>query len=188
MKTPFDMTLPIETLYDQIENAVELANVGLTPYSAPQVVAVAYLLVVLTGQLDEACRDWKRTLIGHVPQANFKFYFGLTLKEPGEFQQTAQGIGFVPQNTNNATVVKEYAAETTEAIENLANTVVQNQSTVQHLTATNTSIKQYLMEANQKLTAVFETIASLLASGGDQANGLQPGGRVCGGGRGGRDG
>ena len=45
MKTPFDMTLPIETLYDQIENAVELANVGLTPYSAPQVVAVAYLLV-----------------------------------------------------------------------------------------------------------------------------------------------
>ena len=44
------------------------------------------------------------------------------------------------------------------------------------------------MEANQKLTAVFETIASLLASGGDQANGLQPGGRVCGGGRGGRDG
>ena len=33
MKTPFDTTLPIETLYDQIEDAVELADAELSGHS-----------------------------------------------------------------------------------------------------------------------------------------------------------
>ena len=31
MKIPFDVSLPIETLYDQIEDSVELADAGQTP-------------------------------------------------------------------------------------------------------------------------------------------------------------
>ena len=55
MKTPFDVLLPIKTLYDQIKDVVELANAGQTPYSAPQVVAMTYSLMFDIGQLTEAC-------------------------------------------------------------------------------------------------------------------------------------
>ena len=94
MKTLFDTSLPIETHYDQIKDAVELANAGLTPYSAQQVVAIAYSLVFATGQLTEACRDWKQTLIGHKTWSNFKINFGLGFKELRKSQQMAQGAGF----------------------------------------------------------------------------------------------
>ena len=41
MKTLFDVSLPIEILYDQIEDAVELVDAGQTPYRTPQFVAIA---------------------------------------------------------------------------------------------------------------------------------------------------
>ena len=86
MKTPFDVSLPIETMYDQIKDTVELADTGQTPYSAPQVVAIAYSLVFATGQLTEACRDWKRTPAPHKMWANFKMDFGLAFQELREYQ------------------------------------------------------------------------------------------------------
>ena len=81
MKTPFDVSQPIETMYDQVEDAMELADAGQTPYSAEQVVAIAYSLVFNTGQFTDACRDWKRTLPAYKTWANFKVDFGLAYKE-----------------------------------------------------------------------------------------------------------
>ena len=126
MKTPFDVSLPIGTMYDQFEDAVELVDAGQTPYIAPQFVTIAYSLVLGTGQLKEVCRDWKRTLAPRKTWANFKMDFGLAFQELRESQQTAQEEGFAPQNTNHVVVVEEYAAETAETIENLANAAVQN--------------------------------------------------------------
>ena len=123
-RAPFDVSLPIETLYDQIEDVVELADAGQTPYIAPQVVAIAYSLAFTTGQLTEACRDWKRTTATHKTWANFKMDFGLAFQELRESQQTAQGAVFAPQNANHAVVVEEYAAEAAETIEISANVVI----------------------------------------------------------------
>ena len=61
MKTLFNVSLSIETLYDQIEDDVELVDAGSTPYTTEQVVGIAYNLVFSIGQLTEACRYWKRT-------------------------------------------------------------------------------------------------------------------------------
>ena len=57
MKTPFDASLPIETLYDQIEDGIELADAEQTPYTEDQVVAFTYLLVFATGSFTDACRE-----------------------------------------------------------------------------------------------------------------------------------
>ena len=62
--------------------------------------------------------------------------------------------------------MEEYAAETAEAIENLANAAVKNQVTVQDLTTTNTTITQNLIKENQKLTEALATITALQANGG----------------------
>ena len=86
MITLFDTSLPIKTLYDQIEDAVELADAGLTPYSATQLVAIAYSLLFQPGQLTEACRYWKRTMPNHKTWANLRINFGLVFKELRESQ------------------------------------------------------------------------------------------------------
>jgi hypothetical protein len=67
-KSSYDQNLPIETLFDQIENSVDYAAAGLTPYSPEQVVAIAYQLVFATGMFLDYCKTWKR-------RANFKVYF-----------------------------------------------------------------------------------------------------------------
>ena len=67
-----NVSLPIETLYNQVEDAMELVDAGQTPYSAPQVVAIAYSLVFNTWKFKDACRDWKRTWFIHKTWANFK--------------------------------------------------------------------------------------------------------------------
>ena len=49
MKNPYDVNLPIDNLFKQIQLAVEFTTTGNTPYSPAQVLAVAYQLVFQTG-------------------------------------------------------------------------------------------------------------------------------------------
>ena len=86
LKIPFNTPQPIELLYNQIEDAVELSDAELIPYIAQQVVAIVYSLIFSTEQLTDACRDWKRTLSGHKTWANFNLDFRLTYKELRESQ------------------------------------------------------------------------------------------------------
>ena len=136
--------ITIKTLYDQIEDAVGLADAGLTMYTVQQVVTIAYLLVFLTDQLPEACLDWKQTTIEHKIRANFKIDFGVAFNDRA-------GDRLCPTNANHAIVVKDYAAETAVVIGDLTNVAVQNQATVQDLT-------QNLSEANEQLATALATI------------------------------
>jgi hypothetical protein len=102
-----------------------------------------------------------------------------------ELQQTAQGAGFAPQNANHTSVVQDYAAETAEAIEKLADAAVQNQTIVQNLTEANVTISRHLAEANQQLAAALTTIATFQAVIGSGNQVSRGGGRFGGTGRGG---
>ena len=59
-KKQWDTNQPFETLIDQIEDAIDFASAGQTPYSASQIVANAYNLVFNTGLYPEACRELRR--------------------------------------------------------------------------------------------------------------------------------
>jgi hypothetical protein len=43
-----------------MEDAMDLAAAGLTPYTPAQVRVNAYSLVFATGMFPETCRDWQR--------------------------------------------------------------------------------------------------------------------------------
>ena len=49
MRTQYDHQQPIETLFDHIEDAVNLAAAGEAPYSNAQIVSIAYNIVFSTG-------------------------------------------------------------------------------------------------------------------------------------------
>jgi hypothetical protein len=52
-KAPYDPNLPIEMLYTQIENGMDYAAAGLSPYSTEQVINNAFQLIYATGMFVE---------------------------------------------------------------------------------------------------------------------------------------
>jgi hypothetical protein len=58
LNTPYDPNLPIETLFQQIQDAQAFAVAGGQPYGAAMIVNVAYTLVFNTGLFHDACRAW----------------------------------------------------------------------------------------------------------------------------------
>jgi hypothetical protein len=60
MTAPINFQDPIETLFKQIEDGVCYANAGMQPYMEAQYVNIAFLLIVNTGAILDAFRDWQR--------------------------------------------------------------------------------------------------------------------------------
>ena len=57
MNQPYDPYTPIENLYEQIEQAVDLAATAGAPCNATQIVNVAYTIVFNTNVFQETCRE-----------------------------------------------------------------------------------------------------------------------------------
>jgi hypothetical protein len=75
MREPFDPTLPIATLFDQIESAVTFADAGNPTYNPEQVVSRAYLLILQPGMYPDACCDWRPRDLVDQTWPNFKASF-----------------------------------------------------------------------------------------------------------------
>jgi hypothetical protein len=60
MSAPINFQDPIETLFKQLEYWVRYANAGTQPYMEAQYVNIAFLLILNTGAIPDACRDWQR--------------------------------------------------------------------------------------------------------------------------------
>jgi hypothetical protein len=58
LNTPYDPNQPIETLFQQIQDARAFAVAGGQPYGAAMIVNVAYTLVFNTGLFPDACWAW----------------------------------------------------------------------------------------------------------------------------------
>jgi hypothetical protein len=60
MTAPINFQDPIKTLFKQIEDGDRYANAGAQPYMKAQYVNIAFLLILNTGAIPDACRDWQR--------------------------------------------------------------------------------------------------------------------------------
>jgi hypothetical protein len=58
MTAPINFQDPIETLFQKIEDGVRYAGNGLQPYMESQYVNITFLLILNTGAIPEACREW----------------------------------------------------------------------------------------------------------------------------------
>jgi hypothetical protein len=57
MTMPINFKDPIESLFKQIEDGVRYANSGMQPYMEAHYVNIAFLLILNTGAILDACRD-----------------------------------------------------------------------------------------------------------------------------------
>jgi hypothetical protein len=63
LNAPYDPNQPIETLFQQIQDARSFAVAGGKPYGAAMIFNVAYTLVFNTGFFLDACRAWQSRAI-----------------------------------------------------------------------------------------------------------------------------
>jgi hypothetical protein len=98
LNTPYDPNQPIETLFQQIQDARAFAVAGNQPYSAVMIINVAYTLVFNTGLFPDACRAWqsRATAVKMWPQS--KLDFATAHREFRLTNQTAQQSGLHTAN------------------------------------------------------------------------------------------
>jgi hypothetical protein len=152
LNTPYDPNLPIETLFQQIQNARPFAVAGGQPYGAAMIVNVAYTLVFNTGLFTDACRAWQSRAIAGKTWAQLKIDFATDHRELRQTNQTAQQSGFHSANMMIEQGRDESMQDTVDAIAQLATATASDRITVATLTTTNANLANQL-EATHALVA-----------------------------------
>jgi hypothetical protein len=89
LNAPYDPNQPIETLFQQIQDARAFAVAGGQPYGAAMIINVAYTLLFNTGLFPDACRALQSRAIAVKMWAQFKLDFATAHREFRLTNQTA---------------------------------------------------------------------------------------------------
>jgi hypothetical protein len=159
--TPYDPNLPIETIFQQIQDAQAFAVAGGHPYGAAMIVNVAYTLVFNTGLFPDACCAWQSRAIAGNTWAQFKIDFTTAHREFRLTNHTAQQYGFHSANMMNEQGRDDSMQDTVDAIAQLATATASDRGTVATLTTTNAKLVNQL-EAAQALIAQLKNEIAML--------------------------
>jgi hypothetical protein len=161
LKTPYDPNQPIETLFQQIQDARAFTVAGRQPYGAAMIINVAYTLVFNTGLYPDACRAWQSRAIAAKTWAQFKIDFATAHREFRLTNQTAQQSGFHSANMVIEQVRDRSMQDTAEAIAQLATATASDRGTVATLTTTNAKLATQLEAAHALIAQLKSKIATL---------------------------
>jgi hypothetical protein len=150
-----------QTLFDQIESAVEYADAGKRPYNPDQVVSRAYLLLLKTGLYSAACRDWRRCAIFTQNWPNVKAGFAEAHRDLRIIQTAAHAAGYQSANAAMDDLAADYRRETTQALDHLATATAADRTAVANITQANTSLSTQLGTATTSITAMKQLIGTL---------------------------
>jgi hypothetical protein len=161
LNTPYDPNQPIETLFQQIQDAPDFAVAGSQSYGAAMIVNVAYTLVFNTGLFPDACRAWQSRAIAAKTWAQFKIDFATAHREFRLTNQTTQQSGFHSANMMIEQGRDDSMQETAEAIAQLATATASDWGTVATLTTTNAKLANKLEAAHALIAQLKSEIATL---------------------------
>jgi hypothetical protein len=161
LNTPYGPNQPIETLFQQIQDARVFAVTGGQPYGAAMIINVAYTLVFNTGLYPHACRAWQSRAIAYKTWAQFKIDFATAHREFRLTNQTAQQSGFHSANMMIEQGRDGSMQDTAEAIAQLATATASDRGTVATLTTTNAKLATQLEAAHALIAQLKTEIATL---------------------------
>jgi hypothetical protein len=161
LDAPYNPNQPIETLFQQIQDARAFAVAGGQPYGAAMIVNVAYTLVFNTGLFPDACRAWQSRAIAGKTWAQFKLDFATAHSEFRLTNQTAHQSGFHSANMMIEQGRDETMQDTVDAITQLATATASDRGTVATLTTTNAKLATQLEAAQAQIAQLKNEIAIL---------------------------
>jgi hypothetical protein len=156
-----DPNQPIETIFQQIQDARAFAVAGGQPYGAAMIVNMAYTLVFNTGLFPDACWAWKSRAIAGNTWAQLKLDFATAHREFCLTNQTTQQSGFHSVNMMIEQGREEIIQDTADAIAQLATSTASDRGTVSTLTTTNTKLATQLDAAQAQIAQLKDEIAAL---------------------------
>jgi hypothetical protein len=161
LNTPFDPNQPIETLFEQIQDARAFAVAGGQPYGAAMIINVAYTLVFNTGFYSDACRAWQSRAIATKTWAQFKIDFATAHRKFRLTNQTTQQSGF--HSANMMIEQGRYGSmqDTAEEIAQLVTATASDCGTVATLTTTNAKLATQIEAAHALIAQLKSEIATL---------------------------
>jgi hypothetical protein len=161
LNTPYDPKQPIETLFQQIQDARAFAVAGSQPYGAVMIVNVAYTLVSNTGLFPDACRAWQSRAIATKTWAQFKIDVATAHREFRLTNLTAQQYEFHSANMMIEQGRDDYMQEKAVAIAQLVTATASNRGTVATLTTTNAKLAKQIEAAHALIAPLKSEIATL---------------------------
>ena len=114
MDTPFDQSGAIETYFNQIEDAVKLAEAGASPFTMVQITTKAFIQMFTTGIFKDECKAWNRLPPVACDWATFKLIFTAAAQDLQEMQAMSGNAGYANSVTTNL------MTQTSEALTALA--------------------------------------------------------------------
>jgi hypothetical protein len=161
LNTLYNPNQPIETLFQQIQDARSFAVAGGQPYGAAMIVNVTYTLVFNTGLFPDACRAWQSRAIAGKTWAQLKLDLATAHREFCLTNQTAQQSGFHRANMMIEQERDKTMQDTVDAIAQLATATASDCGTVATWTTTNAKLATQLEAAHAQIAQVKNEIATL---------------------------
>jgi hypothetical protein len=161
LNTPYDPNLPIETLFQQIQDPRAFTVAGGQPYGAAMIVNIAYTLVFNTGLFPDGCRAWQSRAIAAKTWAQFKIDFTTAHRDFRLTNQTAHQSSFQSANMMIEQGRDDSMQETAESIAQLATATASDRGTVATQTTTNAKLANQLEAAHTLIAQLKSEIATL---------------------------
>ena len=158
MKLPYDVTTPIETLYDQIEQAVDIAEAGHQPYTNAQVLTRTYNLILQTGMFTDACREWRAKPGTEKTWENFKIHFAQAHKDLRQQEETASKSGMHAANA----VLSSIQTDAQNAIQQLTNATMADRNQMSDLVHANNVMNNDLKGVQDAIRILQAQVAALM--------------------------
>jgi hypothetical protein len=161
LNTPYDPNPPIETLFQQVQDARAFAVAGGQPYGAAMIVKLAYTLVFNTRLFPDACRAWQSRVIAGKTWAQSKLEFATAHREFHLTNQTAQQSGFHSASMMIEQGIDETMQDTLDAMAQITTATASDRGTVATLTTANAELATQLEAAHAQIAQLNNKIATL---------------------------
>jgi hypothetical protein len=165
-RAPYDPSQTIETLYSQIEDAMDYADAGGSAYTASQVVTNAYNLIANTGLFRDACREWRRRPEVDKTWDNYKLHFTEAHQDWRLNQDTAQGAGYHGANS----AMDSFVNDTAKAFANLATATSCDRQMLSDLSTTNKDLTQQVSCKDAEIAKLHSRLRELENGNGRDNN------------------
>jgi hypothetical protein len=154
MNAPWDPNTPFETLMEQIEDALEIADSAGQAYTDAQVLTLSYTLVYNTGLYFDECKEWNAKPPNDKTWELFKTFFLQAQAELRQQQQaTSARSGFSAYSEDKENNIAD-------ALANLATAQAADQQAFCQLVTTNTDLAEQLKTAMNDITSLKNLVLS----------------------------
>ena len=152
MNKAWDPSTPFETLIEQIEDAMEVADAATQAFTDAQILTLSYTLVYNTGLYFDECKEWKAKPAEAKTWDNFKIFFLVAQAELREQQQATSGRSGFADYTND----KEN--QTAEALASLGTAHESDRQAFCQLVTTNSDLADQLKLALGEITTLKNAV------------------------------